>query len=217
MLRRMETDSDRPNPYQPPQSNRSELTWKAEPLTFSQTPHERNAGPEGLGGWLIVIAIKLIMTLLSGCLMLMTLMAIFNGDAWSQISTPGTDAYHPLFGPLIIFELVGNIVLAGGSLTLLVMFFRKAPSFPRWMIALLVFGPILTAADMYWASLIPNAQLQATNDQVTTLTRTLASACIWVPYLLMSKRVRNTFAPRRKPSRRIEPVMQAAAAPDTGA
>jgi len=213
----METDSDRPNPYQPPQSSRSQLTWKAEPLTFSQTPHERNAGPEGLGGWLIVIAIKLIMTLLSGCLMLMTLMAIFNGDTWTQITTPGDDAYHPLFGPLIIFELVGNIVLAGGSLTLLVMFFRKAPRFPRWMIALLVFGPILTAADMYWASLIPNVQLQATSGQVQVFIRTLASACIWVPYLLMSKRVRNTFAPRRTPQRRIEPTLETTVAADTGA
>jgi len=213
----METDSDRPNPYQPPQSNRSELTWKDEPLTFAQTPQQRNAGPEGLGGWLIVIAIKLIMTLLTAGGMLMTIVPIFGGDAWTAITTPGTDAYHPLFGPLIVFELVGNLVLVSGTLALLVMFFRKSPSFPRWMIALLVFGPLLTIADLYWASQIPSAALEVNAGEAGDLARSIAGACIWVPYMLVSKRVRNTFAPRRRPSRRIEPVMEASAAPDAGA
>ena len=205
------------DPYRAPQSRRGSLTLGDQPLQFAQTPQERNAGPEGLGGWLIVIGIKLVITMLVGCRMLTLIVPIFSGDAWALITTPGNDAYHPLFGPLIIFEIVMNIVLVGSSLTLLVMFFRKSPSFPRWMIALMVFGPILTIVDLYWANQIPSAQLAADEGDITDLARTIASACIWVPYLLVSKRVRNTFKARRTSRRRIEPVLEPSAAPEAGA
>ena len=205
------------NPYSAPQSSRGRLTLGDEPLQFSQTPQERNAGPEGLGGWLIVIGIKLVATILIGCRMLMSMVPVITGDTWDAITTPGTDAYHPLFGPLIIFELVGNLVLVGGSLALLVMFFRKAPGFPRWMIALMVFGPALTAVDLYWANQIPAADVSLDDGDVTGVARSIASACIWVPYLLVSKRVRNTFKARRTPRRRIEPVLESSATPEAGA
>lgn len=207
----MEPEADRPNPYQPPKAGRAELAWKDEPLTFAQTPQERHAGPEGLGGWLIVVAIKLVMTVLTGCGMLMTILRVFTDGSWALITTPGTDAYHPLFGPLIVFEAAVNSVLVGASLGLLVMFFRKAPGFPRWMIFMLIFGPVLTLIDIYWASRIPSVG-NATDGDIRGLAQMIASACIWVPYLLVSKRVRNTFTARRTSRRRIEPTLEATAA-----
>jgi len=212
----MEPEADRPNPYRPPQAGKAELTWKDEPLTFAESPQQRNAGPEGLGGWLIVIAFKLVVTVLTACGMLMTILRVFTDGSWTLITTPGTDAYHPLFGPLIVFEAVVNTVLVSASLALLVMFFRKAPSFPRWMIFMLVLGPVLTIIDFYWAAQIPSVGA-VTDGDMKDLIQALAGACIWVPYLFVSKRVRNTFKARRVSPQRIEPTLEATAAGNANA
>jgi len=46
------------------------------------------------------------------------------------VTMPGTRAYHPLFGPLIVGELVLNAVLLLQALGLLSLFFAKDRSFP---------------------------------------------------------------------------------------
>ena len=86
-----------------------------------ETRHEK------IGGWLILLAIGLVLTPLRTLVFLgKNFYPIFTTGAWSVLTTPGTKAYHPLWAPVLIFELVGNLVLIVFSVIVAVSFFRSA-------------------------------------------------------------------------------------------
>lgn len=202
------------NPYQAPRSSRGQLQLGDQPLEFAQSPDDRNAGPSGLGGWLIVIGLKLVMSILGNAsLLAVQFLPMFNDGTWQALTTPGSDGYHPLLGPVIVFEMVGNGVFLVASAVLLVMYFLKSPWFPRCMIALLVANVVFLGLDLYAASLLPQVDTNA--GGATQFVRSCGAILIWVPYLLMSKRVRNTFRAPRRPLARREPRWDSPA--DSGA
>lgn len=201
------------NPYQAPRSSRGGLQLGDQPLEFALTPEQRNAGPSGLGGWLILVGLKLVVSIFvnSGAL-LTQFLPLFRNGVWAALTTPGSDGYHPLWGPLVLLETVGNGAFLVASLVLLAMFFMKSPSFPRWMIALLIANVLFQCLDVLLGSRIPG--VVDASQAGTTIGRATVGALIWVPYLLSSTRVRNTFRAPWKPAPRREPRWDAGSDPN---
>src|SRR5262249_40884148 len=112
---------------------------------------------------------------------------------------PGSAAYHPLWAPLVIFEIFGNLAFVVMAATLLFLFFTKSPRFPRLFIAYILFNAVFVTADYFFGDLIPAIAGQKT-DALKEVLRTAVTAVIWVPYMLVSKRVKNTFVARERPS-----------------
>lgn len=162
-------------------------------------PNEPNATseqnkPSGLGGWLILPAIGLVATPVR---LLGTLVSdyfpIFQDGSWESVTTPGSPAYHYLWGPLIIFEIVGNLFFGIFAIVLFVLFLMKSHRFPVLMIALLVVNPLFVILDNFIGNLIPYLANIDDPQVYTEIVRGVVGAMIWVPYFLVSKRVRNTF------------------------
>jgi hypothetical protein len=66
---------------------------------------------EGIGGWLIVPLIGLLVTPIRiFASVYQDLLAIFPEGYWDVVTNPGHELYHPLWAPLIIIELLGNFV-----------------------------------------------------------------------------------------------------------
>lgn len=151
-------------------------------------------GPTGLGGWLILTAIGLILTPFKlGFFVVSSILPIFEGDTWSTLTSPGSEAYHPLWGPLLTFELIGNCAFIVFAVALLVPFFAKRASFPKLMIIFYVTNLLFVVGDAMLGNLIPFVAAQ--DDPATTkeIVRTLIASAIWIPYFRVSKRVKNTF------------------------
>src|SRR5437879_5533185 len=91
---------------------------------------ERQPGPlppqsPKLRGWLLLLALGiLLLPLRLTEFIAVDLLPAFSKDVWSLLTTPGTEAYHPLNAPILLFELVGNLVLLIGSIVLTVLFFH---------------------------------------------------------------------------------------------
>jgi hypothetical protein len=149
---------------------------------------------QGLGGWLILVGIGVIIapfyTLFQAFL---TFQPIFSEGIWEILTTPGSDAYHPLWQPILIGEIVINVSLVLVLVYIVFLFFSKKRSLPSWYVAVLLFTPIFIAADAFALKLIlPN---EPVFDPETTrnFAQSAIGAAIWVPYMLVSKRVKATF------------------------
>jgi hypothetical protein len=154
----------------------------------------------GLGGWLVLVAIGLFVTPIKiGVLLMGTLVPALQGDTWASLTTPGGEAYHPFWGPLLIMEFAGNAIFLFGALGLLVLFFTKSRHFPLAIIVFFLANLVFVPADFFLADLIPAVAKQADSSSLRELVRTTVSCLIWVPYFLVSKRVKATFVEPRGP------------------
>jgi len=155
--------------------------------------NQDQSAPSGIGGWLILIAIGLCLTPIRIGAEIVQGVRSLQPLAWRAVTTPGSPAYHPLFGPLIIGEMVANAALLGWALVLLYLFFTKRRAFPRAMIAFLIVRVAIQMADIFVASSIPVAAGSIGPRVYGSLAGNLLVVLVWVPYFLKSRRVAATF------------------------
>jgi hypothetical protein len=149
---------------------------------------------ERIGGWLILLAIGLVISPLKiGVTMIKDLLPVFVNGSWSILTTPGSHAYHPLWAPLLIFEVVGNMGTIVLCSIILWFFFHKSRITPQLIIAFLVINLALIGGDLLLSSLIPSVAQHSKGGAIRELSRSVLGAAIWIPYCLRSKRVKATF------------------------
>lgn len=84
---------------------------------------------DGLGGWLIFVAIGLFV---GPCYWLYAIFqdaVLFNNGTVQFLSDPSSSVHIGGYSALLKFELVGNIILLGANLVLINLFFRRRSDF----------------------------------------------------------------------------------------
>jgi len=73
---------------------------------FEAKNTKETATPRRIGGWLILVGIGVVFTPLKIIFLLSTTYPpLFSDGAWEAITTVGSEAYSPIWGPLIIGEV----------------------------------------------------------------------------------------------------------------
>lgn len=148
----------------------------------------------GIGGWLILPMIGLVITPVRLGFMLITMhLQIFLSGAWNVLTTPGSEVYHPLWAPLLLFEIFANTVLMSWAVALLILLFTRSPSFPRWIILFYAVSLVIVTLDLMGSRFIPMVAEQNDPSGMRELFRAAVAAAIWIPYFIKSERVKNTF------------------------
>jgi hypothetical protein len=156
-------------------------------------PSLRHGSLEGLGGWLILVAFGLIvrpLILIHATVIIYP--SIFHLETWRALTNAGQPAYHPLWMPVLLFELLFNSVGFIYCLLLLVLFFQKRWAWRYYFIAFFIFVIGGLAIDLCLGQQIP-AVAAKLGSSVKALMQSVLGAAIWIPYALTSKRVRATF------------------------
>lgn len=150
---------------------------------------------QGIGGWLILVVIGLVISPIRIALLLAeNHVPLFSDGTWEVLTSPSSESYHALWAPLIVFEVVGNLLLILLTLATLCFLFMKSKHTPMIAIIWLVAGAVFVFADYVFAQQIPLIATQPTDpDAVSELVRAVVGTAIWVPYFLVSKRVKATF------------------------
>lgn len=155
---------------------------------------ESRSAPSGLGGWLIVVGLGLVAAPIRMLIIIgQTFPPIFLDGAWEVLTTPGSDIYHPLWAPLLIGEIAGNLAFVGAGVALLVFFFRRSRRFPTLYIVVAVASLLFIIADAWLGSLVLPNEPMLDRGTAREVGRALVVVLVWVPYMLVSKRVKNTF------------------------
>jgi hypothetical protein len=154
----------------------------------------KTSPPHAIRGWLIPIGIGLI---LYGLRLVVfvgeDLVPVFSPDIWAALTTHASPAYHWLNAPVLINELAGNLLLVLAVLVLMVLFVRKHPWFPRATVGVLLGALVFYMADYMISRQIPAVASQEESLPQFDIMGAVVVCGVLIPYLLTSKRVKETF------------------------
>jgi hypothetical protein len=147
-------------------------------------------GPEGIGGWLVLPILGLILTPLRGLFQLGQLADVKEALAYL---TQAQIAF------LVIETVLSVAIVIVLPIVLLVLVFRKKRAFPRfyviWAVLCLLFivGDLLVLQALFKDFFAAGGVDIVDQETLKDIGRAVALVAIWVPYMLNSRRVRNTF------------------------
>ncbi|HHQ6631264.1 TPA: DUF2569 domain-containing protein [Serratia fonticola] len=106
-------------------------------------------------------------------------------------------SYHSVTGitsalyPFIIYQIICFAILLALSVYITGVFFGKKKKAPFYYILLISLNLIFVISNVA----ISHYQygVEVDSDMWTSMARTLIGACIWIPYFLVSVRVKRTF------------------------
>lgn len=167
-----------------------------------------NSESKGLGGWLVLVGlgvvlapIRLLVTYIP------TYKPIFEDGTWEALTTFGSEYYNPMWAPLLIGEISYNFILVVASLYLIYLFFSKNYLFPKLYICIAVVSLIFIPLDAWLVTKVLPDQPMFDPETTKEFARSLAGVVIWVPYLIVSKRVKATFV-ENLPNKQMQPTAQ---------
>jgi hypothetical protein len=156
--------------------------------------------PVGIGGWLILPIIHLV---LNAGLILFYLAKGFakgfaNGLAEGAPQAATAPAPPVEFSPGVDFAMalsLFSLLIVAYAVFCLIQFFRKKKSVPRLMIVFYILLLVLVGASYYLVTQFPELphSPKMVGEATMGIVRTVIAVAIWIPYFLVSVRVKNTF------------------------
>ena len=149
----------------------------------------------GIGGWLIYLGygVVLLPFKLVWWDFLPSFLPMFRDGSFEILSNPESENYVPFFTPLIYGEIAFSIVMTAAAIYLIFLFLFKKQFFPRLYIFIAIISILSILVDAFLINLVFSKEPMFSEDTIKTLVPVGISAAIWVPYLLISKRVKATF------------------------
>jgi len=153
-----------------------------------------NPNLQGLGGWLILLGIGLLVAPFVRIHFLAKSGVVYSTSSWRNITDPAS-GYDSLLAPILLYELFFQLTLLVFSLLLVVLYFQKKRIFPTVLIAYLLFQFVAFTVDEV---LVRTRSGKAVTSNVRppaapAMAQTLAPLIVWGLYVSRSKRVKMTF------------------------
>ena len=132
----------------------------------------------GLSGWLILVGIDIVFLLLRFIYGIASSYDFFFQSINRSISAYVTVGLFVDIGAVIVLFYTA------------MLFFQKRKSFPKWFIAFHSLYFLWICLRIVWMF---ELSFEAVYEHVVELVRQTSTVVVWIPYMLRSKRVRNTF------------------------
>lgn len=90
---------------------------------------DQNESTKKIGGWLILVGIGIVLSPVKiGALVWTVFSPMFTDGTWEMMTTSGTAFYHSLWAPIIISEIVINLLFVLAWIYAGYLFFSKKNS-----------------------------------------------------------------------------------------
>lgn len=156
-------------------------------------PVNTPAGLNGIGGWLILLAIGQVLRpftfIKTGIDVFSTTM---NTNSWRVLTDPVESSYHAWWAPSLLFELFFNMGMLLFAVLLIGLFFTKRVAWRRAFVVFFIVDAVGLLLDTLLVNQIPSAAESAVVS-LGYIIPVVAAAAVWIPYVLVSKRVKATF------------------------
>ncbi len=156
-------------------------------------PVDAPAQLNGIGGWLILLAIGQILLPLRFVKPIWDVVsATINTSSWRWLTDPIESGYNAWWAPALLFELFFNVGAFLFAVLLMALFFTKKAAWRRAFALFLILFLIGAVLDTVLVDRIPSAA-EPVLTSVADLAPIVLAAAIWIPYVSFSKRVKATF------------------------
>jgi len=118
---------------------------------------------------------------------------IFEDGTWEALTTVGSEAYNSLYAPLLLGEITFNSIMIAASIYLIYLFFSKHYLFPKLYICIATFSIVVIPLDAWFVTKVFPSEPMFDSETTKDFMRALVAGVIWIPYMLISKRVKATF------------------------
>jgi hypothetical protein len=163
------------------------------PIGYGEEPPVLDQRHVGLGGWLVLPAFGLFARPIRVLFFMGSNWTVYSSESWHSLTDPSGGAYHGLWAPLLIFELLVNLTLMSFPVFLIILFFQRRRTFPPLFVMYLLFAVITITLDHFELQMIPAVVGQNSSSVSRELAQSYIACAIWIPYMLVSKRVKATF------------------------
>ncbi len=154
---------------------------------YDPEPKKYYGAPTSIGGWMVLPLIGMFITpFLIG-------FQIYNAEyldqnLWQSALNNGENSVNLLF--LILAELLVNLQLIGFAILLLILFLKKRSSLPLLIIVFYISNFIILAAD---SLILYKMGFDINSEDVMEIVKSILRISIWLPFFLVSERVKSTF------------------------
>jgi hypothetical protein len=149
---------------------------------------------DSIGGWLILVAIGLIlMPFRLGYDMVTEFLPAVSPEVWSALTDKSSAAYNPALATVIVWEVIANLSLLIYALVVIVLFFQRRRFVPKMMIGLYAGSLAIVLLDILLVRLVAPDLTSVGASQMGEIARLVVSCAIWIPYFIVSERVKGTF------------------------
>jgi hypothetical protein len=156
-------------------------------------PVDAPAGLNGIGGWLILLAIGQVLQPLRFAKPIWDVLSATMGtSSWRSLTDPIESSYNAWWAPTLLFELFLNIGAFVFAVLLVALFFTKKAAWRRAFALFLISLFLGAVLDTVLVDRIPSAA-EPILTSVAELAPIVLTAAIWIPYVSFSKRVKATF------------------------
>lgn len=159
----------------------------------SSHPEPAISGPSGIGGWLVPLALGLAASLLLIFIHLFQGAFYLDTRHWSNLTLPGSPGFHPLWAPALLFGMLCGIFRLVLGALLLVALFRKKKLFPALAFVFIAASMAFAVGEFGWGVLLFPAGRETIFPELRLTIGVIVASLPWIPYLFLSRRVRNTF------------------------
>ncbi|MGH7356761.1 MAG: DUF2569 family protein [Candidatus Rokuibacteriota bacterium] len=149
--------------------------------------------PSTIGGWLILFGIGLALTPLRVLAKMILVFGPIDSERWAALTTPGSPDYAAHWKPLLLCEFGSDVVLLLWPIVLIYLLLTRRRLLVPAAIVYMVVSLGVAIADLTAVQLVVGAQAAADRNWVRPVALEFVSACVWIPYLLTSRRVKATL------------------------
>jgi hypothetical protein len=171
------------------------------PANLASSPAKDPEELRGLGGWLIVIGIGLLLRLASGSFLILLSIYLFTKGTVPLLSDPHSADYIPGYTGRMEFDISTDIAFLAFGVLIAILFVKESRAFPWCFVALLGLSVICGGVEHWvFSHAVTGASLQLQQRMHPILHNGLLRivladivATIQILYIVQSRRVKATF------------------------
>ena len=158
---------------------------------------------QGWGGLLVLIGIGVCLNPIRSFLQILEYYSsFFKNDMWQILTSYQGDFLVKGIEYLVIFEVIFQVLLFLVQVWMVYLFFSKNYLFPKVYIGMTVSVIVFGIGDLFITKSIFESSDLWHDAYFTSFTSSIIfsiiTACIWIPYMLLSVRVKQTFIKRKQ-------------------